>query len=432
MKIRYITFTLLVFNVIFSMAQEHSSLKKGIIFPLSDDGKYNVKFGFNTQLWARYSQLNPNTYNYNGDKIDSHADLLIRRTSMKVSASLDKFYFFSLFGLSSQTQSESHGVFTSAQPAFIFYDLYVSRAFFDRHLYIGYGLNLYHGLSRYASASAVSTLGVDVPLLNDPYAITTEQIARQLGLFIDGMASNLKYRFALASPFVTNASYRPPISVEKAADIPNTNLKAEGYLAWQFWDKEIIPVPFVTGTYLGQKKMLNIGAGFLYHHNASGTLTASGDTILHDQLSFAADLFMDLPFNNGSALTLYGAWFKYNLGPNYYRSGAFANTFRSTSPSGGGIGEPSAGTGSAIATQIGYLLPFKIASKHMIQPYYEGEYRFYDALEDNAIHHNIGINYYVERQNIKYTLQHELRPYFKDGKKESNKSQIIFRVQIMM
>ncbi len=432
MKSRYITFALLVINSIFSFAQEHNSLKKGIVFPLSDEGKYHVKLGFNAQLWARYSQLNPNTYNYSGDKIDSHADFLIRRSTISLSASLDKFFFFSMFGLSSQTQSESYGIYTNSKPALLMYDLYVSRAFFNRHLYAGYGLNLYHGLSRYASASAVSSLGVDVPLLNDPYAITTEQIARQLGLFIDGMASNLKYRFVLASPFIINASYRPTMGIDKAADIPNTNLKAEGYIAWQFWDKEIKPVPFMTATYLGKKRMLNIGTGFQYHHNACGTLTASGDTLLHNQLSFAADLFMDLPFKNGSALTLYGAWFNYDLGPNYYRSGGLANTFRSTSPSGGGITEPDAGTGTAIATQIGYLLPFKIASKHMIQPYYEGEYRFYDALEDNAMHHNMGINYYVEGQNIKFTLQHNLRPYFNGIKKESNKSQIIFRIQIMM
>ncbi len=431
MKKQCFVLAMLVFNSVFAFAQKENSLRKGISFPLSDDGKYNVKLGFSSQIWARYSQLNPNTYNYSGKKINSHADLLIRRSTIKLSASLDKFYFFSMFGLASQTQTEAHGIFSASQPSFMFYDLYVSRAFFNRNLFVGYGLNLYHGLSRYTSAGAVTSLGIDVPKLSEPSPITTEQSARQLSFFVDGIASKLKYRFVLASPFIEDGN-RPPIGLNRAADIPNTNLKAEGYLAWQFWDKEMAPVPFMAGTYLGKKKILNIGSGFQYHKNASGSLSVSGDTILHNQLSLAVDMFMELPFNNEGALNLYAAYFNYDLGPNYYRSGGYANTFRSSSPSGGGIAEPDAGTGSGIATQIGYLLPFKVASKHLIQPYYEGEYRFYDALEDNALHHNIGINYYVDGLHVKYTLQHELRPYFNGIKKESYKSQLIFRIQIMI
>ncbi len=413
-------------------AQAINPLQKGIRYDFTDDGKYNVKFGLGTQLWVRYAQENPNTYNLMGEPVEHSLDFLIRRSTVKIETSLDRLYLFTMFGVQSETQNESYGPFSKNGANFIFYDLYASYSFFNRKLYVGYGLHLYHGLSRYSSASGVSLLGADIPRLGGPNAIITQQIGRQLGFFADGLAGSLGYRFVLASPFTTDSEYRPPVSTNKAADIPNTQLKTEGYVNWQFFDKEIKPVAFTTGTYIGKKKVLNVGTGFEYHPQSTASLNDLGDTVKHDQLHFAVDVYADLPLGKGSALTLYGAYFLYDFGPNYYRTGAFGNTFRATSPAGAGIAEPEAGSGSAIATQVGWLLPVKIKEQNKIQVYYEGDYRFFDALDDAALHHNIGASYFVLDYNFRFTLQHEFRPYFTGATMDSYKNMTILKLQIVI
>jgi hypothetical protein len=189
-------------------------------------------------------------------------------------------------------------------------------------------------------------------------------------------------------------------------------------------------MPFTAATYLGAKKIFNIGAGFSYHPKSTGSLTDLGDTAIHDKLHLAADVFLDMPFNNGGALTLYGAFFKFNYGPNYAFSGGIANVYKGTSPAGAGNSEPGFGTGNAISSQLAWLFPKKFGNSGRLQVYYEGDYRFYEALEDPALHHNMGLNYYIFDHNLKLTLQHELRPYFEGTKQVSYKGLSIFRIQL--
>lgn len=405
-------------------------LKSGLKYNFTEDGKYSMKLGFGSHLWARYTFLNPNTYDYDGEEIDSHLDFLNRRTFIKVQANMDRLFFLAVLGVKSQTQLESYGSFTTNKPEFYFYDVFANYSFFNRHLYVGYGLHLYQGLSRYASASSATTLGADVPMLPGTNVVTTEQLARSLGFFADGMAGIFGYRLVVISPFITNSESKPTPGINKAVDTANTNLKTEGYFTLQFWDKELAPVPFTTATYLGKKKVFNIGVGFKYHPGSTASISTSGDTVLHDQLHLAADIFMDLPLSNGSAVTLYGSYFIFDFGPNYLLNGSVGNTFKSTSPTGAGNVEPLVGTGTGVSTQLAWLLPYKIGLTGKLQPYYEGDYRMYDALDDVALHHNMGVNYYVLDNNFKFTLQHELRPYFEDGKHKSNKSLFIFKVQV--
>ena len=192
-------------------------------------------------------------------------------------------------------------------------------------------------------------------------------------------------------------------------------------------------MPFTTGTYLGKKKVFNVGAGFTYHPKSTASLTEQGDTVIHSKIHLAADVFLDLPFSGGSELTAYAAFFKFNYGPNYALSGGTANVFKNTSPSGAGNSEPGFGTGEAVATQLAWLFPKIFGKSGHIQAYYEGDYRFYESLDYHpALHHNIGLNYYVFEHNLKLTLQEEFRPYFVGSQRKSYKSLTIFKVQIFI
>src|SRR5690606_25423969 len=76
-----------------------------------------------------------------------------------------------------------------------------------------------------------------------------------------------------------------------------------GYFEYQFFDSESNFLPFKVGTYLGTKKVLNIGTGFFLHpngivHNNTGTLEARN--VSH----IGVDAFYDAPLgHSGGALT---------------------------------------------------------------------------------------------------------------------------------
>jgi hypothetical protein len=335
-----------------------------------------------------------------------------------------------MIGLGTQTISSSAGPNTSTKPLVYIYDIFGSYEIIPQYLRFGYGLSLYRGLSRYSSASATRTIGADVPMLAAPDVITTEQTARHLGAFATGNIGLLSYRLIFGKPFVVNSITRPAFGINKAADVPNNNFSYEGYFAFQFFDKENNAMPFVAGTYLGKKKIFNIGTGFYYHPNSTKSTNDVGDTISHNKLHLAVDLFLDLPVLNGGAFTFYGCLFKFNYGPNYNINGGTANVYGPVSPAGAGIAEPGFGTGNAFSTQVAWLFPKVFGKTGKVQLFYEGDYRYYKFLNDPALHHNIGVNYFLLGHQLKFTLQEEFRPYMKNGNLDSHKSLTILKSQV--
>ena len=143
-----------------------------------------------------------------------------------------------------------------------------------------------------------------------------------------------------------------------------------GYAFWQFFDKESVVLPFTVGTYVGTKKVLNVGAGFYRAPQGtnSNRLNAPGDTTLarHDINLFAVDLFADMPLGAAKkfAITAYSVFYSHNWGPNYYRTvgimneGAVDPNYAGTrSQTGAGNARPLLGTGTIWYTQAGLLLP---------------------------------------------------------------------------
>jgi hypothetical protein len=103
----------------------------------------------------------------------------------------------------------------------------------------------------------------------------------------------------------------------------------EGYVFWQFFDIESQVLPFMVGSYLGTKRVFNIGAGFYYHGDGMSTRkapvsrTAGVQALTADSLNthaisaFGVDAFLDLPIGEGasrSALTAYALFTRYNFG----------------------------------------------------------------------------------------------------------------------
>jgi len=416
-------------NVLQGQENIKNSLEKGVVHNFSDDGKYFVKFGSAFDFWGRIIQYNPGTVSSSGESINKDFDFVLRRATMATTMRMDRFTGFVMLGTGTQTFMVSASPYTTSKPTLYFYDFWGSYEIVRDYLRIGYGLNLYRGLSRYSSATASKTIGADVPMLSAPDVLTTDQLARHLGFFAAGNINVFNYRFMAGKPFVVNSASKPAFTVNKAADIPNNNSSYEGYLSIQLFEKETSFLPFFAATYLGKRKILNFGAGFYSHPNSTQSTTPAGDTLTHNKFHFAFDVFFEYPVADGGAVTFYGAFFKYNYGPNYFMNGGAGNTLVTAALPGSGISEPNFGTGTAIATQLAWLFPALIGEAGKMQVYYEGNYMFFDALNDPALHHNLGLTYYLFGQNLKFTAQYELRPYFKNIDFDSYKNMIILKTQ---
>lgn len=398
----------------------YQAIQKGIKIPLAKNKKYFIKLGVHGQIWARAMQLNPNVNDFNDKTINYDADVLLKRGCFSYFVSLDKFTFFSMVAITAQTHTTSINRSAPSHPQFYFYDAWGSYNIANNKLIVGAGLNMYNGISRYSSASSMQTLGAEVPLIAAPNLTTTEQAARQLSLFATGNINSFSYRIAIAKPFISN-TIPDSVVMNTAYHIENHSLSYKGYFEYQFFDKESSRIPFKTATYIGSKKVLNIGVGFDYHPNATISYETIDKYMNHDKLHLAADVFIDYPFSNSSAITFYAAQFWFDYGPNFIQNFGINDIYRN------GISEYQYGTGKSTFLQMAYLLPSENLTNR-IQPFYEFTLRDFNAVSQSLYHHNIGINYFVIGHKLKFTLQYENRPYINEGTVE-RKSLVIGKMQ---
>ncbi len=398
----------------------YQTVQKGIKIPIAKSDKYFIKLGVHGQIWGRFMQLNSGTIDYDGTLVNTDADILLRRTCMSYYVHLDKFTFFSMIALTAQPHVSSVNRNTPFHPQLFFYDAWGSYDFANSKLIIGGGLNMYNGISRLSSASSMRTLGADVSLIAAPNLISTEQAARQLSLFATGNINSFAYRIAVAKPFVCS-TIPDIISPNVVYDLPNHNFSFKGYFEYQFFEKESSKMPFKPATYIGEKKMLNIGAGFDFQPDATVLYSDANVVSTYNKLHYAIDVFIDLPFTNKSAVTFYTSQFWFNYGPNYTQSFGVIDIYKN------GISEYQFGTGTSTLLQMAYLLPSKQKSNRF-QPYYELTLRNFDGAKKALYHHNVGVNYFVIGHKIKFTLQYENRPYV-NGNSVERKSLVIGKMQ---
>ena len=263
----------------------YAAINKGIRYNITSDNKNFIKFGVHGQFWGRYMQLNPNTTDYQGNTIKNDADILLRRTCMSAYVHIDKFTFFSMIAFTPQSNNVSINRGTPLHPQFYFYDAWGSYNFAKGRFILGGGLNMYNGISRYSSASSMQAMGADVPLIAAPNLTSSEQAARQLSVFATGNIARFAYRVAVAKPFVCN-TLPDSIIPGEVYNIPNNNFSVKGYFEYQFFDKESNAMPFKPATYIGSKKVLNIGAGFDFQPDATASYSAANIETKYNKLHY--------------------------------------------------------------------------------------------------------------------------------------------------
>lgn len=377
-------------------------------------GSHYVKATVVAQTWVRFSEMNPGTMIYD-TPTDNYTDIGIRRLRFSAWTQLtDHLFFYTQFG-------QNNFNFLSKRYTGAFFHDAITEYKVAPQLNIGGGLTGWSGMSRYASPSVGSILGVDAPLYQQATNGITDQFLRKLSLYAKGQIGKLDYRVALTSPMSAqnSSSTIPPISKDASYSLAAPKLQSQAYLFWQFFDKESNVLPYTTGTYLGKKKILNLGVGFIHQKDAMWYLNANNDTVSTQMLLIGADVFLDMPLGkNGSALTAYVAYNNYDFGPNHLRSLGVMNPATGVNASGtitgAGVGVPMIGTGQTVFALVGYKLKDGLFKGNgTIQPYASMQFSQYETLSEPMILMDAGVNWLVHgTHNGKITLNYQSRPVF--------------------
>ena len=385
-----------------ALGQYSSDYKGGLKVSLNEDGSKYVRFLTWHQMWATFS----------GDQVDFR----LRRSRFLAFAKINsRFLIVTHFGVNNL----SPGQMGTAGPVpsgsgngrFFMHDAWADVSVIKGILNVGGGLHYWNGISRLNNQSTINFLTLDAPGHNWANLGTSDQFARHLGFFAKGKLGKLDYRFALneaiANPLLggnlsdiqigtgdTTDNFVANKAVYRNEANPGGGKIVSGYVKYDFFDKEGNTLPFFVGTYMGKKKILNVGAGF-FHHLDGATYYKSTDTgtspTLVSPTSFAVDVFADLPLANKTmGFTGYASFTNHNWGPNLT----------------GGI--DGVGTGNIAYVQAGLALK-EIKNVGQIQPYVHFTHRDLEAHEgfakSNSTRLGIGANWFIEGHNLKLTAE---------------------------
>jgi len=413
----------LVLACLFSGLLSFSQIKE-LKYNLNDDGKNYLKLTALSQVWVRFNENNPGSKVYNDLQSESF-DIGIRRLRFQLLGQVtDRVFVYAQFGQNNLNYLSARKVGS------FFHDATVEYTFVPKHLSIGAGLTGWSGLGRFASPSVGSILMMDAPLFEQATNDVTDQFLRKLSVFAKGKIGKLDYRMAISNPLPVQSSYGTTVvsavdttlTTKYATFSPNApSNQYQGYFMYQFLDEESNLTPYTTGSYLGKKKVFNIGAGFVYQSNATRSLSPDSSSKSHDLIMAGLDVFYDTPLDKekGTALTLYGGVFNFNYGPNYVRYLGVMNTANGSSISDPqklrnfGNAFPMNGTGTTILAEAGYLMKKDLlGSQGTLQPYAGITYSNFDRLKDPCTLLDVGVNWLIKGHNSKMSFHYQNRPVF--------------------
>jgi hypothetical protein len=437
-------------------AQGSETYGKGIRINLDTTGKRYIRFITWHQFWSRYTDNNPGTI-VNGTSEAGTMDIGLRRSRFLWYTQISpKFLILMHIGINNQTFVNGGGSGTPGvapngtagaagtggygigkKPQLFIHDMWTEYQVAKDKLYIGTGLHYWNGISRLASASTLNFLALDAPIFNWPLIEETDQFARQFGIYAKGKLpigkKKLDYRIYVNKPFATpiNIPAGSPANFtgdsvlvrnpNRAISSNNNNASVGGYFSFEIFESESNVLPFFVGSYLGTKKVFNIGAGFHYHANATRSFTAGagGGYKNHNMTIFGIDAFLDLPLNKekGTAFTGYALYQNMNFGQNYIRAIGIMNEGQApgvgTLAQGGGNTDWRMGTGGIFYAEAGYLLPKRIGGKiGRFQPFGTLTYRNFEFLKDASINYALGFNWLIDGHHAKISFKYQNRALY--------------------
>lgn len=370
-----------------------------------------IQFSGYMEFWARYSELNPGSL-VNDQAESGVYDFSIRRIRAKMTVRpTEKVTVVLQMGPSNVNVNSKSNTYMDLLDAYAEYK-------FSDYISVGGGRSTWTGLSRF-STGPQATLLYDMPAFATGNAGNTDITLRKLGIYVKGQIGKLDYRMTVADPY-TDGSAAAKLNTA-VFNTDGAHQLVSGYFKYQFLDKESNDTPFSAGTYLGKKKVFNIGIGAEYMNDALWHTTNSGE-VVHDAMkNFAVDVFYDTPINRerGTSFSAYAIALKNDYGPNYTRNIGTNNPATGvnadiSSFNGSGNAYPVVGTGNTYYAQIGGTLPYFDQEKKGMQlmPAASVQYSEFDRLADPVVVYDAGVSLLFNGHSSKLTFDAQRRPVF--------------------
>jgi hypothetical protein len=416
---------------------------------LNEDGSHYIKATFLNQIWFRGNQSNPGTQVLSVPTANTF-DIGLRRTRFQLYGTLTDHvqFYFQLGQNNFNFQAQNGG---NRKMQFFVHDAlgeYRVKKGSDI-LYLGGGLTITNGLSRFSQPSIGTIMTMDVPVFAQATVDQTDEFSRKLSMYARGQLGHLDYRLIMSDPFpintngssslggaipvnpLTNVTY--PTSTNAAFAQAGHHKQYQGFFMWNFFDKESHVTPYMTGTYLGKKKVLNLEGGFITQKNAlwsyNGevpTVAGPANTTYHNMNLWSVAVFYDTPLNTekGTALNAYLGYFHTDYGKGYLRYNGIMNPATNNSDPGlttlGSYGNafPMFGTGNVIYGQFGYLLRQDLFGEGngTLMPYVTVQSAKYsDRINGQMTVYNAGCNWFIKGHTSKFTLDFQERPTYSFG-----------------
>lgn len=431
----------------FALAQEQPQEKPQEIpelkLKLNEDGSHYIKGTFLNQLWLRYDQSNPGTRVMN-DPASQTFDIGLRRTRFQLYGQLtDRVFFYFQFGQNNFNYLSQNAGNRKLQVFFhdALGEYRVSKG--SEKLILGGGLTIANGLSRFSQPSIGTISTMDVPVFAQATVDQTDEFSRKLSVYARGQLGKLDYRLVVSDPFpiTTNGQALPALTSNATFAQRGHEKQYQGLLIYNIFDKEAHTTPYMTGTYLGKKKVLNIEAGWITQGKATWTRDGA-DTTYHAMNLWSAALFYDAPVNTekGTALNAYAGYFNYDFGPGYLRYNGIMNPASSVSgpyPSGSqGNAFPMFGTGKIWYAQVGYLMKKDLLGEGngTLMPYASLMSADYERLDKQMNVFDVGVNWLIKGHTSKITVDYQNRPFYEqqgaDLIRSGRRSQVVLQYQI--
>ncbi|WP_247233607.1 OprO/OprP family phosphate-selective porin [Telluribacter sp. SYSU D00476] len=413
-------------------APSNTDTRNDIRYNLNPSGTHYVKATFLNQTWLRLNNSNPGT-TVLGDPRDETFDIGLRRTRMQLFGQLtDRVFFYTQFGMNNFNRLNAfpgynnNGTPSNRKVAAFFHDAlgeYEVHRKGTSFVRFGGGLTIMNGLSRFSQPGIGSILTMDVPVFAQVTVDQTDQFARKLSVYSRGQVGKLNYRIIVADPFPieTNGAVPPALGANSTFAQRNHRKQFSGLFIYNFFDTEDNTTPgYMTGTYLGRRKVLNLEAGFINQKNA--TWRREGADTTYSALNlWSVAAYLDMPINRvkGTAVSSYLGYFHTDYGRGYLRYNGLMNPASGTTQPLPGVGGtqgnafPMFGTGNVVYAQAGYKFRDGLLGEQgTLLPYASLQHATYDRLQGGMNVWNLGVNWLMKGHTGKLSLNYENRPIY--------------------
>jgi hypothetical protein len=318
----------------------------------------------------------------------------------------------------------------------------------NNFLRLGGGLTIVSGLSRFTQPSVGTILSMDVPVFAQATVDQNDQFGRKLAIYARGQAGKLNYRVALADPFLVETNGTAPSPLNQNAQFSSHGLskQIDAMLVWNIFDTEDNTTPgYMTGTYLGRRKVWNIETGIIQQNNALRRLEGT-QAVSENMTLWSVASYLDMPLNmdKGTAVSGYAGYFNTDYGKGYLRYNGIMNPATGTNQpiigasNSHGNAFPMFGTGEVVYAQAGYKFKNNLlGDQGTLQPYATYQRANYERINGSVNVYNVGVNWLIKNHNSKLSLDYQLRPVYKNSTvdanmldRDSRKSAIVLQYQI--